>query len=279
MHRPLLTLSCERLGLRVPFAQALALSEKYGFDAIDPAPQHLASLSAEERRALRHVTWGADRLEVDFRGDETRYRTTLYGLERHADALTEVGCFRVGTYLPWASETLDYPANLEQTATRLREIADVLRARDIRLGLEYIAPEPLRQRARYAFVHDLRGALEVVRAIDRPNVGVLLDSWHWHIAGETPETLVSLLGSTSIVAVDLNDAPVELPRALLVEQRELPGATGCIDLAGFTRALGELNVRAPIRVEAYGRHLRAGGAEQTVARAAEAMRRVLCTEA
>ena len=71
---------------------------------------------------------------------------------------------------------------------------------------------------------------ELIAEIGRDDVGLVLDSWHWYTAGETADDLRGLT-NRDVVACDLNDAPRSVP----VDQqrdgvRELPCATGVIDL-------------------------------------------------
>ena len=49
-------------------------------------------------------------------------------------------------------------------------------------------------------------ALELLAAIDRPNVGLLLDSFHWYTAEGTLGELQGLTAS-EVVYVHVNDAP------------------------------------------------------------------------
>ncbi len=80
---------------------------------------------------------------------------------------------------------------------------------------------------------------------------MVLDSYHWHTAEETVEDLM-IWKNEEIVAVDLNDANRQLK---LVDQtdlaRELPGATGVIDLGGFIKALVKIGYDGPVRAEPF----------------------------
>ena len=78
---------------------------------------------------------------------------------------------------------------------------------------------------------------ELIAEIGRPNVGFVLDSWHWYTSGETRKDLLTLRGN-QVVSVDLNDAPTGVPVDQQVDsKRELPAATGVIDVRNFLGAL------------------------------------------
>lgn len=113
---------------------------------------------------------------------------------------------------------------------------------------------------------------ELIAEIDRENVGLVLDSWHWYTAGETVDD-VRRLTNRDVVACDLNDAPRSVP----VDQqrdgvRELPCATGVIDVRGFLAALAEIGYDGPVRAEPFNATLRTLPAEEAVAATAKAMK-------
>jgi sugar phosphate isomerase/epimerase len=114
---------------------------------------------------------------------------------------------------------------------------------------------------------------ELIAEIGRDDIGLVLDSWHWYTAGETVEDLRGLSGG-DVVACDLNDAPRSVP----VEQqrdgvRELPCATGVIDLRGFLKTLAAIGYDGPVRAEPFNATLRTLPPEEAVAATARAMKR------
>ena len=97
---------------------------------------------------------------------------------------------------------------------------------------------------------------DLITEIGRPNVGLVLDSWHWYTAGDTGKDLLSLKAA-DIVSVDLNDAP----KGIAVDQqidgsRELPAATGVIDVKTFLGNLKEIGYRGPVRAEPFNEAVR-----------------------
>ncbi|MBM4225207.1 MAG: sugar phosphate isomerase/epimerase, partial [Gammaproteobacteria bacterium] len=162
-------------------------------------------------------------------------------------------------------------ANFRQHAERLGEVARVLGDHGIRFGLEYCATPTLRRGKRHDFIHTLPQLRELIAAIAEPNLGLVLDSWHWWMSG-SPVAEIDTLRGEEIVLVDLNDAPPGIPMAeLLDRQRELPGTTGVIDLATFLGALRRLGYNGPVRAEPFeftGR----GNAEADCAAASRTLR-------
>ena len=102
-----------------------------------------------------------------------------------------------------------------------REVGKVLGDHGVRLGLEYVGPKTSWSATRYPFIHTMAEMRELIAAIDQPNVGLVLDSWHWYTAHETAADLLRLKGS-DVVCCDLNDAPAGVP---IDEQKDLARAS------------------------------------------------------
>ncbi len=246
------------IGVRVGQAEAIALAAKHGFASVQPFPADL-----EEDGAQRHadalgergLRWAAAGLPVDFRGDEESFEGGLAALPRAAAALRAAGAERVGTWLRPSSDSLTYLQNFRRTARRLRRVAAVLEDHGLRLGLEYVGTKRNWTAARHSFVHTLAGTRELIGEIDMPNVGVVLDSWHWWTSGESGDDLRALSG-TDVVSADLNDAPAGLAREDQYDnRRELPLATGVIDVADFLAALLDIGYDGPVRAEPFNQRL------------------------
>jgi sugar phosphate isomerase/epimerase len=274
-------LVCGNLGVRARLPEAIALAHRYGFESVAPDAGYLKSLSENQLSALRadlttkKLVWGAAGLAVDFRGTESSFHDGLRGLPDDAKALERAGVSRMGTWISPGHKSLTYLSNFKQHTSRLREIAKSLRDHGIRLGLEYVGPKTSWSATRYPFIHTMAEMRELIAAIDQPNVGLLLDSWHWYTAHETEADLLSLKGA-EVVACDLNDAPAGIP---IDEQkdntRDLPCATGVIDLKAFLGALVKIGYDGPVRAEPFKADLRRLSAEEAVDRTAKAMKRAI----
>ena len=107
-------------------------------------------------------------------------------------------------------------------------------------------------------------------AVDELDVGVLLDSFHWHCARESTSD-IRRLRAGQVVTVHINDAVADRP---LAEQeafeRELPRRNGVLDIDGFLAALAHINYDGPV-----SRGLSEMPADEAVARVSSAMDEVL----
>jgi sugar phosphate isomerase/epimerase len=260
-RRMTMSLAPGSIGVQADQMQAIDLAHRHGFESVEPYGAHLAKLSGAELDSVlgtlkeKHLVWGAAGLPVDFRGDGDRFRAGLKELPAIAAGLQRAGADRVGTWLTPAHDELTYIQNFHQHVERLREVAAILDHHGARLGLEYVGPATSRIRRRYGFVHTLAETLELADAIGTGNVGVVLDSWHWYTARDTEADLLALK-PIQVVSVDLNDAPTGLAVEQQVDsRRELPAATGVIDVKMFLNALVRIGYDGPVRAEPFNRAL------------------------
>jgi sugar phosphate isomerase/epimerase len=240
-----------------------ALAHRHRFESVDPRAEELAGLPAEQFAATladlqaRKLGWAAAGLAVDFRKDDQTFRDGLARLPRLAGALQRAGAARLGTWLAPSHDQLTYRPNFAQHATRLREVARVLKDHGLRLGLEYVGTQLNLVAKRYPFIHTMAEARELIAEIGTGNVGLVLDTWHWWTAGDTAAELLALTNA-DVVSVDLNDAPKGLAKAQQKDnERELPVATGVIDTATFVSALQKIGYDGPVRAEPFNKALNA----------------------
>lgn len=263
--------------------QAIDLAARHGFESVAPDIAYLRSCSPAQIHDLRdrlkasRLVWGAGDLLVEFRQDGDVFRAGLGVLSLHADALYRAGVTRMSTWLAPGHDRLTYWANFKQHVDRLRQVARVLADHGVRLGLEYVGPKTSWSASRYPFIHTMVEMRELIADINVPGVGLVLDSWHWYTAHETAADLRTLKNN-DIVACDLNDAPAGIP----VDQqkdlvRELPAATGVIDLKAFLGSLVEIGYDGPVRAEPFKAELNKMPPDQAVAATAAAMRKAFAT--
>jgi sugar phosphate isomerase/epimerase len=261
--------------------ELLDLAQRHGFESVEPRAAELAGCSdaqlgelAAEMRGKK-LSWAAAGLPVEFRRDDAAFRSGMERLPQLAEGLRRAGATRVGTWIMPSHDELPYTANFRRHAERLREAAKVLGDRGLRLGLEYVGTRHLLLKGRYPFLHTLAETRELIAEIGTGNAGLVLDSWHWWTAGDAAAE-IRALRNEDVVSVDLNDAPAGVPREDLQDsKRELPAATGVIDLAGFLNALQAIGYDGPVRPEPFNAALNAMDNEAACAASAAALRKAM----
>ncbi|WP_020526510.1 sugar phosphate isomerase/epimerase family protein [Flexithrix dorotheae] len=257
-----LDLSPGAIGVNASQEELVDYCIQYGFESLAPSTQYLMEEDAGKLKALtdkmkkNKIVWGSAGLPVDFRKSDSIFKEGLANLSKHAKALEKFGATRMNTWIMPNHADLTYRANFKQHTERIKEMAKVLADSNVRLGLEYVGPKTLMTANKYAFIHTLPECKELISEINEANVGVVLDSFHWFTGGDTKEDLLSLTNK-DVVACDLNDARANLTADEQIDgKRELPLATGVIDLKTFMEALVTIGYDGPVRAEPFNQKLR-----------------------
>jgi sugar phosphate isomerase/epimerase len=257
------------------------LAHRHRYEAVEPRGEELAGMSPDQLQETladlkaKNLVWAAAGLPVDFRAADDLFRKGLAGLPRIAAGLQRAGVTRLGTWLTPNSDTLTYRAYFAQTAARLREIGTVLGGHGLRLGLEYVGTQRSLVSRRYPFVHTMAETRELIAEAGTGNLGLVLDTWHWWTAGDTVDDILTLTNA-DVVSVDLNDAPAGVEkRDQFDNRRELPVATGVIDVAGFVGALRRIGYDGPVRPEPFNQALNAMENDAACAAASEALHKAV----
>jgi sugar phosphate isomerase/epimerase len=272
-----LHLSCGALGIKASPAEAIDYAARFGFDSVDADGAYLEALPPSDLAALldrmraKKVEWAIAGFPVEFRKDDAAFAASMKTFPAFAAGLQRAGVKNVTTWISPASSEHTYLDNLYTHARRLRDAAGVMQDHGLRFGLEYVGPKTLWSAQRFPFVHTMAEMKDLIGEIGQPNVGFVLDSWHWYTSGEKKRDLLALKAE-QVVSVDLNDAPAGIPVEQQVDNhRELPAATGVIEIASFLGGLKEIGYAGPVRVEPFNEAVRRMTPEHAIAAAKAAL--------
>ncbi|MDX2149360.1 MAG: sugar phosphate isomerase/epimerase family protein [Bryobacteraceae bacterium] len=269
------------IGVKADQRETIDLAARFGFEAVEPYAAYLAQLpEADFSRLLdylrsRNLVFGNAGLTVEFRRSDEDFRQGIAPFPDICRRLRAANVTRVTTWISPAHDTLTFLQNMRRHAARLREVATILGDNGQRLGLEYVGPKTLWTSRRYPFVHSMAEMRDLIGEIGRPNVGFVMDSWHWYTAGEGQAELLTLK-KEEVVSLDLNDAPSGIPVDQQIDSaRELPMATGVIDMKLFLNTLHQIGCDAPARCEPFNAKLRAMPRDEALAATAASMKKAL----
>jgi sugar phosphate isomerase/epimerase len=219
----------------VEWPESLRIARDAGFESIDLDLENVSAYhSGDVRKELdaAGVHSCACPLPVEMRQDESTFETGFERFRDLAEYAAEIGIRTMHRSIPASS---DLPAKEFAPVLRRRWSACAAVAREYGVDL---AVEPLgtlyrRRAGRYEFIWRLNEAAEFACSCG-PGVGLLLDSWHWHLAGLTTEDIIDVGGH--IVHVHIADVPDAPDETLRDTERALPGE-GVVDFAALFRAL------------------------------------------
>jgi sugar phosphate isomerase/epimerase len=237
---------------RVRWPEFPRLAAQVGFPGTDVMlkPAMLAGVDAtNDLLAQLKLLPAAIDFPVEFRKDQATFEAGLAKLADQAHFAAAIRCPRMVTYIMPSSETPkeELRATYKQ---RFTAAARILADSNVRLGLEFLGPLQFRKQFPHEFIWRMNEMLAFAKECG-PNVGLLLDSWHWHHAGATTDDIIAA-GRERIVHVHFNDAPNLPPDQIRDNQRLLPGE-GVINLVGFLRALQQIGYNDALSVEVFGR--------------------------
>ena len=277
------SLNTEYLGIDADIETTVRLAREGGFRGVDLSPKQTLEIHRDGRaEEIRAIFAKSNLLPGYFTLTPRNFSVSNVEWERDTERLPDlcasmssIGFRRTLIVVLPFGKSLNFDANFHRHRERIRQMADILQSFGIRLGLEYIAPLTRRKEFRHQFIHDMAGALSLREAVDRPNVGLFLDCFHWHCARENERDVLTL-DPSCVVGVHINDAvagrSIEEQMAF---ERELPGATGLIDLPTFLGALKRIGYDGPVTCEPLSGKLGRLSPSEAVRKTAEAMNRFM----
>ncbi len=267
----------EELGISGRDSEIIELVLSSGFKGLDiDLPALVEQVKSQGfAKATRLMTsarlkFGSFRLPVRFGGTETEYKTDLALLPEQLDTAAQLGCQRAVTVLAPGSETHPFHENFELYRRKLHEVGDLLAAKNVKLGVGFLAPAACRDASMLQFVQRVDQFMMLLSSVTAPNVGVALDTWHWHLGGGTIDQ-VKALGAAKIVTVTLADCePGLTAETATLADRKLPSESGAIDNAGVVKLLAELKYDGPVTPAAGATQLEGQSRQQIIRDAAAA---------
>jgi 4-hydroxyphenylpyruvate dioxygenase len=235
----------------------LAAIAKAGFRAVELFENDLTFFSGSPRDVRRM----ADDLGLsivalqpmrDFEAmPEPARRRNFERAQRKFDMMGELGTNLLCLCSNVSPEVIDDPA---RAAADLAELADLARTRGLRIGYEALAWGH--------YTRDWMQAWEIVRLGDRPNLGIVLDTFHACVRNNPVAPMAGIPGD-KIALVQICDAPNLLmdPLALSRHHRCFPGQ-GDLPVDDYLKATLATGYRGPLSLEIFNEQFRGASAAQ-----------------
>lgn len=231
-QRPPLTVSSYTLGTEVSFRDRVRIAKETGYEGIGLRAENYvdaksAGVSDEEMLAILK--------EYDFKVTEVEYITQWGTKADRTPAQQEKEQVIYHMAKLFNVHHINCGLMEKLTEDEIVEAMDALckRAGDIAIGLEFMP---------YSGVPDLASAWNIVKRVNRDNAMLILDTWHWVRANQTPD-MIKDVPADKIVSIQICDVhekpyPDDILREESLHDRLAPG-TGFGDTAGFTRMVKE----------------------------------------
>lgn len=271
-------LNASILGITGRQSELIELALTYGFKGIDLDITDLRKrVQAQGFEQARHYLESA-RLCVSSFEIPCRY---FESAQEQAAELAEVAkTIEIGalmgakscitTILP-ASNHLPFHQNFEFHAKYLRQLAELAGKHGMSLGVGSLAAASHRAGKAFQFIYQPDQLLMLIKTSGAANLGVLIDTWNWHVGGGTLEWIRKLCAH-EIIGVRMADVPPGSDSALLTDdQRLLPTESSDFDHAALLSHLSALEYQGPLVVYVPPSALGSSKREQMVQRIAKGL--------
>ena len=168
---------------------------------------------------------------------------------RKLEVMEELGCRLLCVCSNVSPDAIGDPA---RAASDLADLADLARRRGMRIGYEALSWG--------RHVRDWTAAWEILRAADRENLGIVLDSFHICVR-DNPIEPIATLPAERIALVQVADAPALVmdPLSLSRHYRCYPGQ-GDYPIVDFLDAATRAGYRGPLSLEIFNDQFRGASA-------------------
>jgi sugar phosphate isomerase/epimerase len=225
------------------------------------------------------VKIGGFELPVRWSGDEKSFQSDLSQLGLLLEVCGTLGADRCFSTIRPTCDQRPFHENFQFQVERLQKVADALAQGNVKLALNFLASPADRADGGFEFIHQVDPLLLLVNSVQRENVGVLFDAWHWWVGGGDVEKLRSLRGE-QILSVRLADIPVGADLSAITEdQRVMPGDGGMIDSSALLSALEDLDFDGPVALAPNPGLFKGQKRETIVSRASSALDALLGSSA
>lgn len=224
-----------------------------GYDAVEIFEADLLSCPLSPREISRQLkdlglTCALYQPFRDFEGMPAPFRQQAFDrAERKFDVMAELETDRILICSNCSPHSL---GEQNRIVDDFRELGERAAARNILIGYEALAWG--------RHVYDHRQVWDIVKAVDHPAIGILLDSFH-SLSRDIPNASLGDIDPAKIVFVQLADAPLLLMDLLFWSRhfRCMPGQ-GDLPVAGFVAELLKLGYDGPLSLEIFNDRFRAG---------------------
>lgn len=271
--------SPQSLGINGRQSELIELALTYGFRSMDVDMSEMLRRSqrssideaAKYLRAAENLEIGGFPLDINMDAADGDFTSQLGAMHPVAELAAEMKATRAYVYAPTATNSAAYPEYFDKQSTRIGQIADVLSAKGIALGVGIRAGKELAEGKDFPFIQNVEGLLALVKGVGKENVGLLIDTWDW-VIGDGTAAQLNELKPEQIVAVRLGSVAADIAKAdATTADRILPEKEGEVNHVDFIKHLVEIGFEGPVSPTASSTQYKGQTRESTVQKSQEAI--------
>ncbi|MBV4428400.1 sugar phosphate isomerase/epimerase family protein [Clostridium tyrobutyricum] len=229
----------------------LELCEKHGYELIeirtmdklkDYLKDHTVDDLAKFFRTHRIKPFAFNALVFFNNRSESEYEAIKKELKYMCEVGQKIGCKNI-VVVPLVGEKKFTKAQIKESSVKaLNELADIASKYGIRLAIEFVGHPQ-------CTINTFGQAYDIVKAVNRDNVGLVLDCFHFHAMGSNIEDLKKADGS-KIFILHIDDTE-DFPIGSLVDEDRLWPGEGAIDLDSILSTLKKIGYSDMVSIEEF----------------------------
>jgi 2-keto-myo-inositol isomerase len=221
----------------------LKFCEKHGYDLIeirtmDKLKDYLKNHSIEDLanyfKTHKIKPYAFNALVFFNNRDEAGYKEIKEELQYMCEVGQKIGCPNIVVVPLVGTDKFTYGQIKESSVKVLHELADIAEKYSIRLAIEFVGHPQ-------CTINTFGQAYDIVQAVNRNNVGLVLDCFHFHAMGSRMEDLKKADGS-KIFILHIDDTE-DFPIGILTDVDRVWPGEGAIDLKGILTTLREIGYK------------------------------------
>ena len=191
---------------------------------------------------------------------------TMNLIQRYAEIADELDCpFIVLVPSPRPQGVSDKEI-YEESVKVLREISNKFRNYKVKFAFEFLGFS-------WCSVSTLEQDFEIVKAVNRKNIGVVLDTFHFYVGGSTLDS-IQKMDREKLYMLHINDVE-GLPKSDLQDAHRLYPGEGVIPLKEIISRLKEIHYDGPVSIEMFRPEYWTRPAEEVAKKGMEAIRKFI----
>jgi 2-keto-myo-inositol isomerase len=235
---------------RSTLEQDLNLCEKHGYELIeirlDKLKEYLQTHTMEDLVSFFHNSrlkpYAFNSLEyITFR-DDAGYRQIKQDLQFLCEVGERIDCKKIVVVPTFDVKDHTREQIKEETVRVLHELAEMAEPYGVSLAFEFIGDPN-------CTVNTFGQAYEIIQEVNRSNVGMVLDCFHFHAMGSSLEDLKKA-DPTKILIFHIDDAE-DLPIGMLKDHHRVWPGDGVIDFDALLTSLKEIGYKEMASVELF----------------------------
>ena len=191
---------------------------------------------------------------------------TMNLISRYAEIADRLGCpYVVVVPSPRPKDATDKEVQ-DESVSMLTEISDRFKGHKVRFAFEFLG-------FRWCSVSTLKEVDKIVKAVNRKNIGMVLDTFHFYAGGSSVDTIRNV-DKEKLFIFHINDAE-RLPREELQDAHRLYPGEGVIPLKEIVSGLKGIGYDGPVSLEMFRPEYWVRPPEEVARRGIEAIRKLI----